>query len=342
MRRLSFLLGAMAMVCAASSSSAQDSRAELARRDLLSRAEAARARGDHAAAIELGMQALEIRATPSLRLLLAQEHQELAHHVDALDQATACFREAEADASLRNREVIIRECRAIAAAAEPRVARLVVRVTPRNAPGLRVRIGSNELPASLIGIPVPTMPGPVTVVVSAAGASEERRAVTLRAGGEESVAVTLAMREAAEPAASSSERAPEPVVVAQRESSGTGGLRRTLGWVALGAGVVGLGVGIGGALMRGAAVDAYNTEQLAAGGACPGTDFSGVQPGACQDHLDRGATGGAMMWGGLIGGGVLGVTGVVLLLTGGSSQEAQRASVHCGGMGLGLQCAGHF
>ena len=75
----------------ASVATAQTSPTEIARRDLLDQAEAARAAGDHARALDLATRASQLRVTPSLRLLLAQEHQALGHVLEALDQSASSW-----------------------------------------------------------------------------------------------------------------------------------------------------------------------------------------------------------------------------------------------------------
>lgn len=343
-------------ICSLSSAvaHAQDGRADIARRDLLTRVEAARAAGDHAEALRLGMQAAEIRNTPSLRVVLAQEHQALGHLLAALDQASACVREANADATLRNRDAILATCRSIAAEVEGRLGRIVVEVTPRDATGLRVTVGGADLPRALLGVATPSMPGAVEVRVEAEGMEPTTRTVTLRAGAIETVQLALRVRPA--DVANATSQANPPSAAGQQAASlapGAGPLRespqapesssrRTLGWVALSAGALGVGLGVVGAVLRADAVEAYNTQSLGGNTFCPGDSFAGVQPDACQSQLDRGALGSALMWSGLVGGGVLGIVGAVVLATAPSSRGGQQASVRCGGMGVGLQCQGSF
>jgi hypothetical protein len=334
-----------------SRANAQDARADLARRDLLGRAERARAGGDHAEALRLGLQAAQIRTTPSLRLMLAEEYTALGQAVDALDQASACEREAGADAALRNRETILAACQGLVAANEPRVGRLAVDVNPRDAAGLRVFIGNTEVPRVLLGIPTPTAPGMIVVRVEAQGATPILQQVNLRAGQTETVRVDLSGRVAvavAEPAARTDLRAvtapgPSPSPPATVESPS--GAHRALGWVALSAGAVGLGLGIGGIFYADDGARAYNDNRLSNGARCPGASFPfAQQPGECQDYLNQIAVGETMQWGGLIAGGVLAVTGIVLLATAPSSRPAQTASIRCGvnPLGLGMNCGGSF
>lgn len=83
---------------------------EVARRALISQAEAARDSGDHTRAAELAAGAARLRMTPSLALMLAQEHAELGHAGLALTHARQCVNDATADRALRNRDRILRLC----------------------------------------------------------------------------------------------------------------------------------------------------------------------------------------------------------------------------------------
>lgn len=170
---------------------AQDSRAELARRDLISRAEAARRARNPAEALDSALRAAQIRQTPSLRLMLAQVHAELGHVLEALNQARACGREVEADSGLRNRELVMRGCGEIVRQMEPRVGRLTVRIAPSLPDGATVRVGEELLNAALLGVAVPTLPGEVIVHAEAAGYRAFNQTVTVHAGQSGEIVVRM-------------------------------------------------------------------------------------------------------------------------------------------------------
>lgn len=217
------------------SAAAQDSRTEVARREILERAERARAEGNHTAALDLATQAARIRQTPSLRLLLAQEHRALGRLVEALDHATGCVREAEADATLRNRERLIEVCRSLAAEVEPSLGRIAIHVTPSAAPSLRVRVAGAELPVALLGVPSPSMPGRIEVRIEAEGFEAATRAADVVAGRESRVDVTLTRTGAAEvPRAA-------PVAATQTPISTQSGGPGAAPWVLVGGGAAVLG-----------------------------------------------------------------------------------------------------
>jgi hypothetical protein len=213
---------------------AQESTAELARRELLTQAEGASDGGDHARALELATRAARVRMTPSLRLLLAQEHNALGHTIAALDAATRCEREVQADTTLRNRERLLATCAELSATLRARVGRVVVRLEDPP-PGARVTVNGEALAAALWGVAWPALPGAVVVVVEADGYAPFRREVELAAGREETVAVALVAV-----AASPAPPAPTPTrtVAATRGGAGAGP------WVLLGAGALSAGAGL--------------------------------------------------------------------------------------------------
>lgn len=161
------------------------------RRDLLAQAEAARDAGDHTRALDLATRASQLRASPSLSFMIAQEAAELGHLVDALDAARRCVADASADASLRNRDRVRRGCAALVHDLEPRLARLTVRV-PEGVPGVVVEVARRPLPGAVWGVAVPVDPGEVTVAAHTGDGRSFSRTVTTVAGQSAEVAVSFA------------------------------------------------------------------------------------------------------------------------------------------------------
>lgn len=174
---------------AASSTARAQSDTDALRRDLVGQAEQARDAGDHARAVELAGRAAALRMSPSLTLLLAQEHEQLGHLVVALDHARRCTADATADASLRNRERILGICRELSEVLSRRVGRLTVRVPPELTRAT-VRVGERELPAAAWGVAVPVDPGEVVVRVSDESL-HHAQTVTVRVTGGGSAEVAL-------------------------------------------------------------------------------------------------------------------------------------------------------
>ena len=190
-----FVRATLALVLVPSLSPAQESPAEGTRRDLLTRAEQARGDGAHALALDLGTRAGRIRMTPSLRLLIAQEHESLGHTLEALAEARRCAHEAVADPGLRNGPAIVARCDEIVRTMEPRVSRLTVRVAP--AEGTIVAMGTQPLPPALWNVPLPILPGTVHVTATAADGRRFTREVSIAAGGAAEIVVDLPQEGAA-------------------------------------------------------------------------------------------------------------------------------------------------
>ena len=241
---------------------AQDTRALLGRRELIRQAEDARDAGDHTRALDRATRAAELAPgmTPSLRLLIASEHNSLGHVLDALEHAERCGREAEADLHLHFRGVILSRCHALAAALRERVARVSVRVPDPAPEGLEVNLQGGALHAALWGIPVPVLPGVVESDARTPDGGRFHHELTVSARDTREVQVVL-RREVTPPRPSepdsqggtSSERWPS--------TDGTtveGGATRGAGagpWVVAGVGVASLGAAAGFGLLRASALD---------------------------------------------------------------------------------------
>lgn len=163
-----------------------------ARRDLLQQAAAARAANDHARALDLAQRAGLVQMTPSLRMLIAQEQLALNAFADALGSGEQCVREADADASLRNRSTIRQTCQDIVTAAQPRVGRVTVNPPNPLPDGMVVTVNGNRLNPAFLGVPYVVTAGPVTVVATAPGRPEFRVQQAVNPGGTASVAVAFA------------------------------------------------------------------------------------------------------------------------------------------------------
>lgn len=193
---------------------AQHNSDEIARRELIERAERASDRNDHAGALEQAERAGRIRMTTSLRLLLAQEHRALSHPLEALEQATACQREAQAQSSLHNRRRILGACTSMVSELQRQVGRLTVRVPSPAPAGLTVRVGDESVSEALWGVARPVRPGQARVEASQGGRVVFTREVTVSAGQEATVEVSVAPEPAAAPT-------PTPVVQAPAQPAST-------------------------------------------------------------------------------------------------------------------------
>ncbi|MDP3221313.1 MAG: hypothetical protein Q8S73_44935 [Deltaproteobacteria bacterium] len=152
------------MLVTASTATAQTD-GDALRRDLLAQADQAREAGDHARAVQFAERAAALRMSPSLALLLAQEHEQLGHLVTALDHARRCTADATSDTALRNRDRLLGICRELAGVLTGRVGHITVRV-PTELARATVRVGDRELPSAAWGVAVSVDPGEVVVRVS--------------------------------------------------------------------------------------------------------------------------------------------------------------------------------
>lgn len=209
-----------------------------ARRALIEQAEAARTSQQHAQSLAFAERAAAIQMSPSLRLFIAREQQALRQLASALGNAELCVREAERDASLRNREQILAGCRAVTSEIQSASGRIVVSV-PSAPEGLEVRAGDVLLRPSLFDAPYVVPTGALTIRASAPGRQPFERTIEVAQGSSTAVQITLAPV-VIEPAL----RTPEPVRVEPRpvrlEGPGAGP------WVVVGVG--GAGLIAGGAL----------------------------------------------------------------------------------------------
>jgi hypothetical protein len=161
------------------------------RRALVQQADAAQRSGDHAQALAFGVEAGRLRWTPSLRMLVAQEHLALGHTVDALDAATACVVETTADRALRNRARILAACRAVVTQTEARVGRVRL-VLPDDAPlNLRLHINGQEVAQSLWASSIPVPVGHAEVVAEGDGMLPFRAGLDVLARTEQQVRVSF-------------------------------------------------------------------------------------------------------------------------------------------------------
>ncbi len=168
------------------------------RRRLLDQAFEAATRGNHSDALRLAEEASQIQMTPSIRMFLAQQHEELSrspegaeHLVEAVTQAGACVREATEQVTLNNRVTIMQNCAQVFDRLNPRVGRVRVEV-PRPTPaGMRVRVNGRDIPERDWNDPVAVPPGEVTVEGAAPQRGEFHRTLAVTAGRIETVPIAL-------------------------------------------------------------------------------------------------------------------------------------------------------
>lgn len=170
---------------------AQTGPTEAARRALVQQADTAQRDGLHAQALAFGLQAGELRWTPSLRMLVAQEHLALGQTVEALDVATLCLVEAGNDRTVRNRARIVTACRAVVEQSEAQVGRVRLVLPEVRPPNLRVSVNGRDIPASLWAAPFPVSTGHAEVVAEGDDVLPFRSGVNVFARTEQQLQVSF-------------------------------------------------------------------------------------------------------------------------------------------------------
>jgi hypothetical protein len=348
MRISTSVVAVLATFLVTATAGAQTSAEVAARRLLLERAEAARNASQHTEALELASRAGQIQMTPSVRLFIAEEQEQLGRLADAFGTADLCLRDLDANPATRNREVVQQRCQALHVGLRARVGQVVVEVPTPTPPELRVTIAGDPLNPALYGAPMIVSPGEVPVTATAAGSLSWRATVRVAPGATESVRVELARATAAapvsvsvtpvEPASRSTPIVTSPPVVEPEATPGR--TQRTLGWVAAGGAVAFLAGGVVASVVQdGAASYLVNPDGRCALGA--GASYTGE----CANQSDTLDTAQALSIVGYVTGGALAATALVLWLTAPSeSRRNTSALVGCGtGPGTaGLSCAFRF
>ena len=202
-------------------------------------------------------------------------------------------------------------------AALPRIARLVIRVSPE-VPNVTVNIGKAEVPAALLGAERPTDPGTHQITASAPGYLQAQSYVTLTEGGRQELTLSLVKDPNAAAAAAPPPTPAAPVRPATPIShppSVPESKPKTAAYVLLGVGAAGLVTGgVTGVMALGKKNDLD----------CPDKE---CPPGTQQDNLDSAKTLALVSTIGF-GVGIAGaVVGTILLVSGGKSESPQTATL---------------
>lgn len=230
---------------------------------LVRQAQAAQASGDHARALDLGLRAVSIHASPSLYRFVAQEQSHLGLVVPALTSAQRCVDALAADRNAPERAATLATCTALVRELQGRVGHLVIEV-PGSAPaGLTVTVAGSVLPPALYGMPYLVTPGNVTIDATAPGRSPLHRSVAVTAAGTVPVRIELPSAAGAAPAApprrgpaaAVAVRPTVPPPVAPRPGS----LHRSMAWATAIGGAAGLVLGGVLAGVREGAVSSFNS-----------------------------------------------------------------------------------
>ena len=276
--RLALLLLAASPVLHTSPAAAQSVGTESAAQQRYARGRELFFAKSYAEALKEFRAANELVASPNTRLYIARCERELGHNAAAFVEYQRAASEAADRARTDPRYTSTRDhARSESAALEPKLARLIVKVT--NAPeGATVSVAGQTLPRAGWDLPTPIDPGEVEVLASAAGRAPFKKKVTASAGQTAEVTVVLEdgaphaapvvaiTGPAVAPAATPGEGSGSPqgtVVEPPGETKTSGGGVRTLGFVTVGVGVVGIA---GFAIFAGMAKSRFDEVKTACGG----------------------------------------------------------------------------
>jgi hypothetical protein len=194
----------------------------------------------------------------------------------------------------------------------PRIAHLTVIVEPAEAKPT-VTVGGSPVPSALIGVERPTDPGKRTVVATAPGYLEAKTEVELAEGARQAVTLKLLPDPSAATVAPVPPPAPPPAQPEKPPADQASGGNKTLSYVMLGLGGVGIAVG---AVTGSMALGKKN------GLDCPENRCSGAE----ADELDSANTLATVSTIGFGVGLAAATVGVVLLVTSGGKSEAPSAA----------------
>lgn len=194
----------------------------------------------------------------------------------------------------------------------PRIAHLTVIIEPADAKA-SVTVGGSPVPGALIGVERPTDPGKREVVATAPGFLEAKTEVELAEGARQAVTLKLLPDPNAATVAPVAPPAPPPATPEQPPQEQASGGDKTLSYVMLGVGGVGIAVG---AITGSMALGKKN------GLDCPENRCSGAE----GDELDSANTLALVSTIGFGVGLAAATVGVVLLVTSGDGKEAPRTA----------------
>jgi hypothetical protein len=204
----------------------------------------------------------------------------------------------------------------------PRIPTLSITVEGPSCDKLELSLNGQSLSAGLVDTPLPTNPGPVTVVARC-NELEASETIELAEATQRQLTLQLAPTGAAGAPAPGQEAAPSDVGPASKQAR----WQPTAGWISIGVGGAGIVLG---AISGGIALG--KVSEL-------GCDSSGACPGASDDELASANTLRTVSTVGFIAGGVLAAAGVTLLLTAPKRSDAAYVSPYITASSIGLRGA---
>ncbi len=230
------LLACSLLLCVSTAHAEDDAETRTAARDLATQGAQAFDAGNYAEASDFFRRAHELVSAPSIALMQARSLAKLGQLLEAADTYEQTIRLKLPDDAPEAYVAAVQTARTEVEAVRARLPRLkltVIGATSADAP--QVTIDAKPTPAALLGVERPVNPGAHHFVVQVAGQVRATRDLTVLEG--QSYQVELDVRPVAPV---------QPVAPPEVSPSGHGASsnsRRTLAYVALGVGALGLGVG---------------------------------------------------------------------------------------------------
>jgi hypothetical protein len=283
--------------------------------------------GQYERALELFTRAEELVHAPPHLLFMARSLTKLGRLVEAQETYMKLVREQQQKNAPSAFVAAHAQAEQEVSAVEARLAHVTVGVRGPDADKAVVTMDKTDLPAAVVGIPMPVDPGSHVFSAHTQRAKSNAVTVTLRDGANENVALLLptpSATAAPSSAASAEEAAPQaeggPADKAAGDSAGVSG-QRIAGYITLGVGVAGTGVGtyflISSLDKRGQADDLFACDATQS---C--TPAQVTEVGNLDDEADRSRN--FAIAGYAVGAAGI-VTGLVLLLTDSPSKSRSGA-----------------
>lgn len=314
MRITTLAFAALVGVCVPAVSSAQDNTAFAQQR--FTRGTALYDARDFPQALVEFRASIELYGSPNTRLYLARCLRELGRLDESVPEFERAMREAGDRARLDPRYVQTRDAaQAELLQVEPRVGRLTLTI-PDAPEGASIRVNQRPVPVAALGIAIPVMPGPVSIIIEAAGFEPEERHTEVAAGREATVGVVLRRRAATE-GYTEVGTLTRPVGPARPMAPRASGPSRSLAWIGVGVGAAGF---VGFAAFYAMANGRYDDLGARCVGGCTSVTQSEVDEGRTFQTLTNIS----------LGVGIAGAAAAVTLFVIGRPSEAPPVTVSVG------------
>ena len=310
--RLAVVVATLLLTARASRANAEDGAEELIRRSV----EARRA-GDDEGALRLLRQAYADGQTPHASGQLGLCEQAMGLWAEAEGHVVAALKASSDPWVRKNRAVLTEDLEVISS----HLARVEVQGEPA---GARVTVNGKDVGAIPLAGPVRVAAGDVEVAVAAPGFATARKAVHVDAGQYEHVTLSPSPVAAAAVPVSS----PTTLQASNEAPENAGSWRARAKWIAWGASVAALGVGVYGAAENLHLANVFDASCSIKGGQ-PVMDSTGTPSSACGSKHSDYESASHLAVGAFIGAALLGAAGAVLWLTEPKADAARTALAVC-------------